>query len=68
MKKLWIVGLVLIVLGYGLILLARYKIRSICEKYPIEEQLKHEACCQHGGPWPQITKNPTPQNDGLTTK
>lgn len=55
MKIFHLICVSLIVIGLGMRCLARYKIRSICEKYPIEEQLKHGPCCEHGGPWPQKT-------------
>ncbi len=45
----------LILGGFGVMCLARYKIRTICQKYPIEVQLNYPACCEHGGPWPQKT-------------
>jgi len=52
---LHVVALSLILGGLGVMAFARYKIRSICEKYPIEVQLNYPACCEHGGPWPQKT-------------
>lgn len=58
MKYLRLTFPLLILVGFGMIHLARYKIRRICEKYPIEEQLKHGACCGRGGPWIQKTNSP----------
>lgn len=55
--SLWpIIPLALVLTGFGMMALAKYKIRSICEKYPVEIQMRDfPACVNYGGPWPQKT-------------
>lgn len=55
--RFWpIIPPLLIATGFGMMALARYKIRTICEKYPIEIQMRDfPACVKYGGPWPQKT-------------
>jgi hypothetical protein len=48
----------MILVGIGMVALAHYKIRRICERYPIEMQIKCDICVRHGGPWPQKTNAP----------
>jgi hypothetical protein len=63
-----ILPLVIILGGWSVMETARYKIRRICEKYPIEVQLVYGACCEHGGPWPQKTNaTESPQQSGSIT-
>ncbi len=51
--------LILILGGFGMMALARYKIRTICQKYPVEIQMRDfPACMKYGGPWPQKTNAP----------
>lgn len=53
MKKLSI-GIILILVGIALMCVSRYQIRRICEKYPVEIQLRDfPDCVRYGGPWPQ---------------
>ncbi len=47
-------GLIIIILGFSMMTLAKYKIKSICEKYSPEIQLRDFPDCKYyGGPWPQ---------------
>lgn len=50
------ISVILVVVGFGMMGLARYKIRCICEKYPIEVQLTNDVCAKYG-PWPQRKEN-----------
>ena len=44
--------------GLGMMKLAKYRIRCICEKYPVEIQMRDfPACVKYGGPWPQRTNS-----------
>lgn len=50
--------------GFGMRALARYKIRAICQHYPIEIQMRDfPACVHYGGPWPQKTNAPNARPD-----
>jgi len=52
MKHLRFIPLALVTVGAALMIIAHFKIKAICEKYPIEVQMEYPACASHG-PWPQ---------------
>ena len=62
-RLLPIIPPLLIALGFGLMILSRHNIKRICEKYPIEIQMRDfPNCVRYGGPWPQKTNNSTRTN------